>query len=210
MPPLPLHFARLGSLRERVLWQLLILPIVAALAAWPLLEPLKSIDQFAPYFETLGRLLATPPRKVAEYVLVMLTFCASAAGYLLGWGINFLLLVTARRYSVLEAKDAFWSRRVPPAWEKDDAAQRVQDDRIKNTEEWRWAQQVGAFRYIVVRGGLVLGTFAVLGLHVLLNLVKSQPVALESLPLKFSLWVAFGAALNACRWWALKRASREA
>jgi hypothetical protein len=139
----------------------------------------------------------------------MAAMLAATVTYTVGWLFNFVVLSGLRRYSGASLVSALAGGAMPPSWEREDASERVRAALLKDEAEWNFAQRIGPFRYIVVRGGLLFGAVAFVCIHIVLNLIQSQPIVFGSLPLKFVLWVLFGILLSAPRWWVLKRASRS-
>lgn len=208
MIPLPFDFVRLGTLRDVMLWRLLPLPLLCAVGTWPLIDVQAAIESLVSIVEPLAHALATPPAKIAEFMVVMASVCAAAVAYTLGWILNFALLACFRRHSSTTLMSAFVGGPMPATWEKDGAAAKVQAARLKDESDWSIAREIGAFRYIVVRGGLLFGSVAFTGIHIVLNWVQSLPISGASLPLKFAVWVLFGMVIAAARWWSLRRAFR--
>jgi len=190
-----------------MLWRLLALPLLGAASVWFAVDLRSWIVTLEPMVNPLAPRLAAPVATIATFVAVVSAAFASVAAYTIGWLFNFALLLALRRGSKSALASAFSGSAMPDGWEKDGANAIVRAARLKDEADWKFARESGPLRYIFVRGGLVFGSVAFLGLHVVLNLVQSQPIVLSSLPLKFALWVLFGVLLTAPRWWVLKRAS---
>lgn len=208
MTPLPFNFTRLGTLRDAMLWRLLPLPFACAVGIWPMIDVPSATATVVSMVEPLAPALATPPAKIAEFIVVMAAMCAAAATYTLGWVLNFALLVCFKRHSRAALIAAFAGGPLPSNWEKEDASAKALAAHLKEKAYWGFAREIGPLRYIVVRGGLLFGAVAFLCVHIVLNWLQSQPIILASLPLKYTLWVLFGSLMAAQRWWSLKRAFR--
>lgn len=208
MTPLPFNFTRLGTLRDAVLWRLLPLPFSCAVGIWSIIDVPSTTAAVVSLVEPLAPALATPPSKIAEFLVVMAAMCAAALTYTLGWVLNFALLAGFKRYSRAALLTAFAGGPLPSNWEKEDASAKVLAAHPKAKADWSFAREIGPLRYIVVRGGLLFGTVAFVCLHIALNWLQSKPIILGSLPVKYALWVLFGGIVAAQRWWSLKRAFR--
>ncbi len=158
--------------------------------------------------QPLALALATPPPKIADFIVVMAAMCTAAVTYTLGWVLNFALLAGFKRHSRTALFAAFAGGPLPSNWEKEDASDKVLAAHLQEKADWSFARELGPLRYIVVRGGLLFGAVAFVCVHIVLNWLQSQPIILASLPLKYTLWVLFGGLLAAQRWWSLKCAFR--
>ena len=208
MTLLPFNFTRLGTLRDAMLWRLLPLPFSCAVGIWPMIDVSSTSATVVSMVESLAPALATPPAKIAEFIVVMAAMCAAAVTYTMGWALNFALLAGFKRHSRAALFAAFAGGPLPSNWEKEDASAKVLAAHLKEKADWRFAREIGPMRYIVVRGGLLFGAVAFVCLHIVLHWLQSQPIILSSLPLKYTLWVLFGGLMAAQRWWSLKRAFR--
>ncbi len=208
MTLLPFNVTRLGTLRDAMLWRLLPLPFACAVGIWPIIDVSSTTATVVSMVQPLAPVLATSPAKIAEFFVVMAAMCAAAATYTLGWVLNFALLAGFKRHSRAALLAAFAGGPLPSNWEKVDASEKLLAAHLKERADWNFARGIGPLRYIVVRGGLLFGAVAFVGLHIVLNLLQSQPIILASLPLKYTLWVIFGCLLAAQRWWSLRRAFR--
>ena len=191
-----------------MLWRLLPLPFACAAGIWPMIDVPSTTATVASLVEPLAPALATPPAKIAEFIVVMAAMCAAAVTYTLGWVLNFALLAGFKRHSRAALFAAFAGGELPPNWEKEDASAKVLAAHLKEKADWSFAREIGPLRYIVVRGGLLFGAVVFVSIHIVLNWFQSQPIILASLPLKYTLWVLFGGLMAAQRWWWLKRAFR--
>jgi hypothetical protein len=205
---LPFNFVRLGTLRDAVLWRLLPLPLACAVAVLPMIDAASATATLTPLVKPLSSALATPSTGIVEFIVVIAAMCAAAFTYTVGWVLNFALLAGFKRYSSATLAAAFSGGPLPHSWEKADASAKVLAAHLKEKATWSFAREAGPLRYIVWRGGILFGALVFVLLHIVLNLLNSQPIIISSLPLKYALWVLIGSLLAAQKWWSLKRAFR--
>jgi hypothetical protein len=197
---LPFHFRRLGTLKTGIQCALLAAPLLGALVAMSAIDLTKSLASSALNEQAVGELLATPPEKVIEIGAILLYVPLGIAAYLLGWVINTILIAFIWRHQTKSAIDMVFRSEVPAGWETAGAAAKLRAAHEQDRAEWLHMQRTGWVRYVLLRGGLMFGSLAFVGLHIVLNLVQSQPIALASLPWKFMLWLVFGVLLSGCSW----------
>jgi hypothetical protein len=129
-------------------------------------------------------------------------------GYVGGWLFNALFTRFFQGRPLAEVEAIYLNSQVPARWLKGGVL-RV-DGGPDWTASWAGLQRFGALHFILVRGGLVLGTFVFSLLHVALPFWKSEPLgSLQSLGAKWLIWVAVSVVLFSLHWRNVQRKARQ-
>lgn len=207
MPALPTNVVLLRTLRRGVALKLLALPYASALMAmvlWPKGQHVLSAD----VARRLGSMLSLAPDAVESFAVAMVVLVLLFIGYLFGWMANAALLVVSGDYGVSQAVRIIVKSKLPMSWQNEKAAEIVATAEKQLAEQRANAKSIGPLRFIVVRGGLVFGTIAFVLVHIVLNLVQSQPIAWANLPWKWCFWFLLGIANSGWSWHEITRTAR--
>lgn len=199
-----MNVVRLRTLRRRAALKLLALPYVmglAAMALWPegqhILSPTIAGQ--------IGAVLDASLEKVESFAAAMVGIALMFIGYLVGWAVNTAFLALSRNYGPSQAFQIVAKSQLPVSWQNEKANEIIATAEKQLSEQREFATKAGPLRFVVLRGGLIFGTLACALLHIVLNLLQSQPIVWTSLPWKWCLWVLLGIANAAWSWHEIAR-----
>lgn len=196
---LPTNIVCLRTLRRGIALRLLALPYFSTLFAiwrWPANQRVLP-DTFASH---VASALGLSTEQAASAASTFAAVALGLASYLVGWAVNAILLATYGKFSASQVVQVIANCQLPASWRNESADEIIAAADSQRSAQRAYVAGTTPFRFIVLRGGVGQGSLAFVLVHIVLNLVRSQPIVWADLPWKLGAWIAL-CTLNAAWAW---------